>query len=136
MLEHFSRFFSIIMLHLNAVIQPSMEGTLSVLSCDASRRFIFVDNPDLESVEPRVDERRRSSRESLYKLFCILDHLGISLKANQWIRVRCDSCAQGTFDIEDECFWQVAVVIASYLLLFWLFEVIIQEMQFLHSLRL
>eukprot|EP00438_Fugacium_kawagutii_P001298 Skav226282 [mRNA] locus=scaffold3301:83585:106858:+ [translate_table: standard] len=32
--------------------------------------FIFVDNPDLESVEPRVDERRRSSRESLYKLFC------------------------------------------------------------------
>ncbi|CAK9063432.1 GTPase IMAP family member 4 (Immunity-associated nucleotide 1 protein) (IAN-1) (hIAN1) (Immunity-associated protein 4) [Durusdinium trenchii] len=33
------------------------------------RRFIFVDNPDLESLEPRVEERRRQSRESLYKLF-------------------------------------------------------------------
>ncbi|CAJ1331153.1 unnamed protein product [Effrenium voratum] len=33
-------------------------------------RFIFVDNPDVESVEPKIPERRRNSREQLYKLFC------------------------------------------------------------------
>jgi len=41
----------------------------SIVGCNP-HRFIFVDNPDLESVEPRVDERRRNSRDSLYKLFC------------------------------------------------------------------
>jgi len=41
----------------------------SIVGCNP-HRFIFVDNPDLESVEPRVEERRRSSRDSLYKLFC------------------------------------------------------------------
>ena len=45
-------------------------------------RFIFVDNPDLESVEPRVEERRRSSRDSLYKLFCLLDAMVMRLQAD------------------------------------------------------
>ena len=33
-------------------------------------RFIFVDNPDVESVEPRIAERRKASRDSIYQLFC------------------------------------------------------------------
>ena len=56
------------------------EGALSFV-CEAGRRcsipksrpfrrFIFVDNPDVESVEPKIPERRRNSREQLYKLFC------------------------------------------------------------------
>eukprot|EP00434_Breviolum_minutum_P044905 symbB.v1.2.040164.t1/scaffold7042.1/size13653/2 len=43
----------------------------SLVGCNPDR-LIFVDNPDLESAEPRVEERRRRSRDSLYKLFC--DH--------------------------------------------------------------
>jgi len=33
-------------------------------------RFIFVDNPDPESQEPNLEDRRAHSRETLYKLFC------------------------------------------------------------------
>mmetsp|Transcript_10248 Transcript_10248/g.24602 ORF Transcript_10248/g.24602 Transcript_10248/m.24602 type:complete len:522 (-) Transcript_10248:207-1772(-) len=33
-------------------------------------RFVFVDNPDPESQEPNLEERRALSREAIYKLFC------------------------------------------------------------------
>ena len=45
-------------------------------------RFIFIDNPDLESDEPRVEERRRCSRDSLYKLFCLLAAMVMHLQAD------------------------------------------------------
>ena len=45
-------------------------------------RFIFIDNPDLESDEPRLEERRRGSRDSLYKVFRLLAAMVMHLQAD------------------------------------------------------